>query len=342
MTRIRVSVYRRKERIQCPWWIGYSLPNGKRVRKPASHRKDLAEIIARDLQRQLNLGNYEPDTMRVGEFLAEVLAEVEANRSRRTFVSYQQTARIFTELFGKLRLANVTPGHVQQFLLSLGKKAPATKARQLRSLSAMFGSAVRWGYIPSNPCKAIRAPRVPKNPPQILSKAEVRGLLEAAKGTLLYGLVATALYAGLRREELVWLDWADVDFAEKQIYVRNKPEHPLKNYQARTIPAPEPLLQILQQMLSNPLQARWVFPSPTETRWTLNTLDPHLRAFFKRAGTSAGLHRLRHTYASHLVMASVDLPSVQKLLGHSSITTTMIYAHVAQEHLKEQVGKLKY
>lgn len=63
---------------------------------------------------------------------------------------------------------------------------------------------------------------------------------------------------------------------------------------------------------------------------------------FRKAGIEGALHTLRHAYASHLVMAGVDLPTVQKLLGHANITTTMIYAHVAQDHVKAQVEKLRY
>jgi len=77
-------------------------------------------------------------------------------------------------------------------------------------------------------------------------------------------------------------------------------------------------------------------------RWDPDNLGHRLTAFFRKSRLKGGSHKLRHTYASHLVMAGVDLPSVQKLMGHSTITTTMIYAHVAQEHLREQVGKFRY
>ncbi len=68
-----------------------------------------------------------------------------------------------------------------------------------------------------------------------------------------------------------------------------------------------------------------------------------IRAIAEKAGIKGmGVHTLRHTFASHLVMAGVDLATVQKLMGHSSITTTMIYAHLAPDHLKAAVEKLKF
>ena len=151
---------------------------------------------------------------------------------------------------------------------------------------------------------------------------------------------AAAAYTGLRREELVWLEWKDIDFRRQQIYVRNKPGHPLKDYEARTVPMPDALMSILHQLMSEIHQ--WAFPSPRGKRWQSANLSRRVAPLFRKAGIKGAFHTLRHAYASHLVMAGVDLASVQKLLGHSSITTTMIYAHVAQEHLREQVGKLKY
>ena len=77
-------------------------------------------------------------------------------------------------------------------------------------------------------------------------------------------------------------------------------------------------------------------------------LTPKIRQTLIRNARKAGLddvtkiHTLRHTFASHLVMSGVDLPTVQRLLGHSDIQTTMIYAHLAPDHLAGAVNKLKF
>ena len=335
----RVLLYKRKDDRPNPWCVSYRLPGGRRIRKAVSHRKDVAEVIAGQIEEQLNQGRYDPQLMTVSEFLREFLSGVEAERSHRTFQGYRQTCDAFSKDYGALLLANVTPGDVQQFLLSLSGKASATKARQLRELSAAFNSALKWGYIERNPCKAVHVPRTPQNPPRILDKTEARRLLEAAEDTPFYGVIAVALYAGLRREEIVWLEWDDVDLEKGQIYVRNKAGHPLKDYEARTVPMPPGLVVILSTLER---QGNWVFVSSKGARRSADQLSRRLKPIFRKAGIEGGLHRLRHTYASHLVMAGVDLVSVQKLLGHSNITTTMIYAHVAQDHLKEQVKKLRY
>lgn len=339
MTKIKVSVYRRSDIKGRAWAINYRLPGGKRIRRTVSHRRDLAQLIARDIETRLNQGEYDPERLTIKTFADSFLANIEDTRSKKHLWACRRILDAFCEDYGRLRLISVNTGHIEQFLSRFKHQAPATQARQGRELKAFFNTAIRFGYIPYNPCSGVRLPRVPRNPPTILDKAEVRKLLNAAKGTPYHGVLATALYAGLRREELVWLEWEDVDLKKRQIYVKNKDGHPLKDHEARTVPIPDELVEVLQQL---PMLSNWVFTSPAGMRWDPDNLTHRLPEVFRKAKLECGLQRLRHTYASHLVMAGVDLASVQKLLGHSSITTTMIYAHVAQEHLKEQVEKLKY
>ena len=244
---IKVSVYHRTDDKDHPWWINYRLPTGRRIRVPASHRKDLAKLIALETQRELNAGNFDPQIMIVADFFSEFMADLE-NRSPKTVFGYKRTLRLFEEMFGETRLVDVVPAHIQEFLLKLAPLAAATKARYLRELSAAFNTAVTWGYIPRNPCKGVRRPRTPRNPPRMLEKAELLSLLKLAEGTPLHAMLATAAYAGLRSAELIWLEWKDVDLKRDQIYVRNKPGHPLKNYEARTVPIPERLVNILEAL----------------------------------------------------------------------------------------------
>ncbi len=238
-----------------------------------------------------------------------------------------------------MRVLNILPSHVQAFQREYKTLAPATQARMLRELSVIFNYGIKFGYLPQNPCADIQAPRLPQNPPKALEKETIQALLRLVHDTPYYGIVAVAAYAGLRREEIVWLDWEDIDLRRSQIYVRNKPKHPLKDYMARTVPVPEALVEILSAL---PRNGKPVFTSPKGKRWQSANLSRRLAPYFRKLGIPGALHILRHTYASHLVMGGADLASVQKLLGHSQITTTMIYAHVAQEHLKEQVKKLGY
>ena len=284
--------------------------------------------------------------MTVRQFLSEFMASV-AHRAKKTVAAYRHTSDRFCDRYGTLKLMDIVPAHIMEFVRQRAHIAPATRAKYLRELSVMFNTAVTWGYILKSPCKGVRAPRIPRNPPRVLEKKQVRELLESVRGTPYYALLATAAFAGLRREELVWLDWEDVDVERGQLYVRNKPDHPLKDYEARTVPIPTALVEILEELRREQGRAveddaQPVFRSPKGLRWDPMNLSHRATPIFRKVGIEGALHTLRHAYASHLVMAGVDLPTVQKLLGHANISTTMIYAHVAQDHVKQQVEKLSY
>ena len=106
------------------------------------------------------------------------------------------------------------------------------------------------------------------------------------------------------------------------------------------IPVPD---ELLKELKTKRKHNGFVFPAKDGTPRKNN-----LRRDFLRAGEKAGLekrihpHLLRHTYGSHLAMAGVDLPTIRDLMGHSSIITTMIYAHLHPDHLKKAVNKLQF
>ena len=88
-------------------------------------------------------------------------------------------------------------------------------------------------------------------------------------------------------------------------------------------------------------KSKWIFSTLTGNQ-VRHLRDDLVRLCGKLAIKNVNLHTFRHTFASHLIMSGVDLPTVQKLLGHKDIQTTMIYAHLAPEHLKHAVQKLEF
>jgi site-specific recombinase XerD len=114
----------------------------------------------------------------------------------------------------------------------------------------------------------------------------------------------------------------------------------------REIPISDPMLQLLadlKQKNDKSLKSRYVFCHRDGTRLKTK-LREKLIQIAKKAGIDdlTRVHTLRHTFASHLVMGGVDLTTVMKLMGHSDIQTTMLYAHLAPDHLADAVNKLKF
>jgi integrase len=153
----------------------------------------------------------------------------------------------------------------------------------------------------------------------------------------------TLLLTGMRKGELENLEGADVDFKRRKIMIRRKPFWQPKTGE-REIPIGSQLLPILRRLDTanrKGLKSNFVFPHKDGSRIKVKLRDQLIKVA-QAAGISdlSSIHALRHTFASQLVMNGVDLPTVQRLMGHTDIQTTMIYAHLAPDHLADAVDKL--
>src|SRR5208283_5086618 len=176
---------------------------------------------------------------------------------------------------------------------------------------------------------------------RFLRREEADRLLEACRSSEcreIYGIVATALHTGMRHQEILHLKWDSVDFKRRVIKVESTDENPTKNYESREVPMSEFLWKVLSKETRH-LGIAYVFPNPEgKKRCYVDHLFQKIR---ERASVAqCRFHDLRHTFASWLVMSGVDLPTLQRLLGHKNIQNTMIYAHLAPEHLKWAVAHL--
>ncbi|MDD5016441.1 MAG: site-specific integrase, partial [Atribacterota bacterium] len=147
---------------------------------------------------------------------------------------------------------------------------------------------------------------------------------------------------GMRRGELLNLEWRDIDFTRKKIKIRVKEDWEPKTSE-RDIPINDRLVEVL---IKHKKQSKGslVFTDSKGEKIHKNELRKELIRITKKCGFPdvTKLHSLRHTFASHLVMSGVDLPTVKKLMGHSDIETTMIYSHLADEHVDKAVERLDF
>lgn len=198
-----------------------------------------------------------------------------------------------------------------------------TANHTIRAIKTFFNFCVRSGYISKNPIQHMKKYPIPEQEPRFLTEEEARILLEKAKGNRIYRLVAAALYTGMRAGELDRLAWEDVDYDGNMIRVRLS-----KSGKFRLIPLHPALKNIL---------------GPKGQGKCLNTR--YARALWENLRESLGwhdlrFHDLRHTFCSLLVKSGVDIVTVSKLAGHSSVSVTQIYAHLYPDHLKDSVQKL--
>jgi integrase/recombinase XerD len=225
----------------------------------------------------------------------------------------------------------------------IGGARPRSTARLLSSLRRFYRHLVREGRLQEDPSVRIDAPRIGRPLPDALSEQDVEVLLDAPDPLDALGLRDRAmlelLYAcGLRVSELVGLLPEQVNLVQGVVRLTGK------GNKERLVPLGEEAASWLQRYLDDSRPqlchgraVRELFVSQQARGMTRQTFWHRLRQYAQQAGIRKHLspHTLRHAFATHLLNHGADLRVVQMLLGHSDLSTTQIYTHVARERLKD-------
>lgn len=244
--------------------------------------------------------------------------------------------------FGKLMMGSITTRHIEEYKARQLKTGASAKTinNRLTVLSKCLATAYEWLELEGSPpmIKWLKS-----RPPTMdfLSTEEIVLLLSAAEGAL-YDLVLTALRTGMRQGELRGLQWSSIDWESGVLTVRHSRcdyrkvlESPKSNRE-RYIPLDREVYDVLFRRRE---KDGYVFVDDDGEPFDRKRMQRRMRGLCKKVSLRRiGWHTLRHTFASHLAMNGVPLNTVQALLGHSSISTTMRYAHVAPSALREAIA----
>lgn len=233
-----------------------------------------------------------------------------------------------TAIFGKRRLNEISPQDVQCFKANRAIEVkPATVNRELTVLRHMMSTAVEWGDITHSPFKGIKMLEVPTKLERILGHDEESKLLRACdqiRSRFLRSTIILALNTGLRRGELLSLTWDQIDLTHSTVRIVNAKSKAGN----RSIPLNKMAYSVLVELSMN-RTSNYIFPSNRKKDSRLHDLKKGFRRAVAFADLRENLrfHDLRHTFATRLVQAGVDIITVQHLLGHAKITMTARYAH---------------
>lgn len=335
-------IYQRPGKKGVYWYLDYAV-DGRRVRKRVGKSKRLAELALADVEVKIERKELGFQTKDRGftEFVQDYLGYSKSNKARQSYERDTFIIKNFTEFLKADKLSAITPAKLEAYKVHRRESGAklTTVNRELNTIKAMLNKAVAWGFLPENPAKSVQKFREPRRQVRYLSKDEVRTILKAADDRL-RPILEAFLHTGLRRDELIHLTWADIDLKNRALTVQAKDGWHPKDYEARHIPLTPRLLKVLQEV---PRGEGFVFPNGHGAAMNGIVLGRTFRVLLRRCGIKgASIHTLRHTFASHLVMSGADLYTVQKLLGHSSIKTTEIYAHLAPDYLRSALERLEY
>jgi integrase/recombinase XerD len=272
---------------------------------------------------------------------------LERGLSPNTLAAYRADLTALARWLGqrKVPIVDTSRADLQDFIAWRVREGarPRSTARQLSSFRRFFRYLVREGGIHEDPTAQIAMPKIGRSLPKSLTEEEVESLLGAPvvsdplgnrDRTMLEVLYAT----GLRVSELVNLGHNQVNLNQGVIRILGK------GSRERLIPLGEEAVRWLTEFEHGPRgeillerQTDFLFPTRRGDRMTRQAFWHIIKRYARKAGISKELspHTLRHAFATHLLNHGADLRVVQMLLGHSDLSTTQIYTHVARERMKE-------
>lgn len=324
------------------YWIRYAGLNSKVIYE-SSYSTKFKEAEALLIQRRQSIKEgKQPESVKIANYAFSELAE----KYILWINGRQKSAKVkgyiigqLIQTFGNLPLRRFNTAIVEQMqtdLMARGLKNSSCN-KSLNVLKHMFSKAVEWEMAESEVLKRVRKVKLLQDDSKrlrYLSKEECQSLINNCTGRT-KAIVITALNTGMRKGETLSLKWDNVDLRHGFILLDRT-----KNGERREIPINATLRGVLQG-ITRRLDIPYVF-------YDNATGKPYqdIKRSFNTACRKAGIkdfhfHDLRHTFASHLIMAGVDITTVKELLGHKTLTMTLRYAHLAPSHKVKAVEMLE-
>lgn len=357
--------------------IGFK-PNGSPDRKQfyGKTQKEVKEKLE-DYKRKMSMGILNEEKITIQDWFYTWLFDYRKQDLKpKSFDRYYGIYKnyINNTTLGKIKLCDLRTTHLQRHYNNLlNQGVTPTTIKQLNTnLKTCLGEAERQGYILKNYCKLVTLPKIEDNKEiKVLTKEEQSKFLEAIQGHELQLLFIVALGTGLRLGELLGLKWCDIDFKTNELTVQRSIQRvpifegdkivkyevieqtPKTKNSNRTIPIPLNIISKLKKHKKEQNQLiLYAGEAYTNNNYILcdklgNIIDEkkpgrNLKSILKKLDIEPmKFHALRHTYATRLFEAGVPPKTVQHLMGHADIQTTLnIYTHVMKGEKMEAVDKI--
>jgi integrase len=319
------------------WYIDFTF-HGQRIREMIGPSRKGAEKVIAKRKTEIIENKFldirkEPDPVKFHDFAKEYLQWDKANKKPSTYSRDLYTMRIFDKEFEGKNIQELTTWQIEKYKTKRKEKFNcATVNRELAVLKHMFTKAIEWGKLKENPAKKVKLLKGAVNRVRYLMPEEYQLLLSNCED-FLKPIVTLAVHTGMRRGELLGLQWDQVNIEQGIITILDT-----KNHERKDIPINETVKETIKGMKKD---GDFIFPgkngkpfSPMKLHFSFH------RAMEASNITDFRFHDLRHTFASNLVMAGVKIEKVQKLMGHKLLTMTQKYSHLAPGYLSESVKVL--
>lgn len=271
--------------------------------------------------------------------------------SENTKLSYQRDLkklRMFLEERNVETVSQMKEDDLQAYIEKLSDEQfkPTTISRNIASVKAFVGYLVEQGMLSENVALSLKAPKIEKKVPEIMTMNEVVTLLEQpskhSPKEIRDKAMLELLYAtGIRVSELISLRLEDLNLQMSYIICKDKNKERMIPFGVKAKLALEAYLTLARTQLLEGTDERILFVNCSGLPMSRQGFWKIIKYYAKKAGIVSDItpHTLRHSFAAHLVENGADLRSVQEMLGHSDISTTQIYANMNHSHLREVYAK---
>jgi integrase len=331
-------------RLRGDWWARWTCPNGH-LHRALVGPKSLAvqEAQRKRLERPCPAREPRPASYLLADVIDRYLET--AKKTKRSWKNDERYGTAWKERFGGRPLEDVTPADLDRTrterlaatVKGKGQRGvtPATVNREFAFLKHVYNVAIRDGQTDKNPVARLKMLREPSGRVRYLSDEEESRLMEALATDEDRQRVTILLQTGLRKAEFLGLRWRDVDFKAGVVTVPRS-----KNGETRHVPMTSTVRELLVARPRTLNRDALVFPNSEgkrDLRWAEKTLPEALGA---ARIEDCRLHDFRHTFASRLAMAGVDLLTVKELGGWKSLAMVQRYAHLSPSHRREAIERL--
>lgn len=335
------------------FYVGYN--EGSKIRWKSSkcrNRADFVEWLKQfDQSKQKKRPHYT-----ISAFIPLLKERLKVALRKATLQGYVSSLQRLQTVIGDVDIANVSVNDLETYKTvrlkgdrsrNLRKVTPTTLNIELRSIKSAFNKAYKWEILEEHPLKGVSLLKIDSKPVQWLTKEELQTILDKTKSPVLKDLFEFAAHSGLRLGELRNLIWNYVEFRPDRIYitVANLAGFKTKSGKNRTIPLDRTASEILKRKYASRCEKSYYVFDRDRMGKGIQLTKSWVTHSFKKSARAAELgnyklHHLRHTAASWAAQKGVPIAALKELLGHQSINTTMIYAHIGESALSHEIAKL--
>ena len=333
-------------------WLDHQISKTRTVSYGTN--RELAERMAARKKDEMESGLFkEIKTISFDDFRTEHLDLMSGSLHEKHRIETERVLRQFKDACNPPDLVSIDFHMLEQFKKARKKDGimPATLNKCMATLQAALGKAVKRGYLKENPINKENRndlfEKAPERDFHVITQDEFNALLAACPNDCWRGIFTVANYTGLRRSEILALEWDNVDFDNDMIKVRNKTYHMTKSRKIRDIPMAPQVKVILNLLRLGFFKNSLVFTNGRGQRIT-NNFDRDFEVIMMRAGLMEKdgqppftLHDFRKTFCTELQRKGVPIKTAQKILGHANLTTTAkYYTGVEEKDLRDAIAKL--